>query len=152
MIRQEDGAPPATILIRLMVGGIFFAEGLQKFLYAEEVGAGRFAKIGLPAPEILAVLVGSIEMACGFLVLLGLFTRVAVVPLFGVIAVAFVTTKVPIFLGREFLGFSLKQLPYYGFFGMFHEARTDLSMICGLLFLSLVGAGSISFDAQRERR
>jgi putative oxidoreductase len=145
-------APPATLLIRLMVGGIFFSEGLQKFLYADEVGAGRFLKIGLPSPEILAPFVGSVEMACGLCILFGLLTRLAVMPLLGVIIVAFLTTKVPVLLGHEVLGFSLKPLPRYGFLSMLHEARTDLSMICGLLFIVLVGPGPLSLDALRTGR
>lgn len=145
-------AMPATILIRLMVGGIFLSEGVQKFLYADEVGAGRFLKIGLPSPEILAPFVGSVEMACGLCILFGLLTRLAVIPLLGVIIVAFLTTKVPVLLGHEVLGFSLKPLPRYGFLSMLHEARTDLSMICGLLFIVLVGPGPLSLDALRTGR
>lgn len=131
-----------------MVGGIFLSEGLQKFLFADEVGVGRFAKIGLPAPELLAPFVGCVEMVCGVCVLLGLLTRVAAIPLLGVIAVAFLTTKVPILLGHEFLSFSLKSLPRYGLLSMLHEARTDLSMICGLLFIASVGPGPLSLDAR----
>lgn len=137
------GAPqiplPGTILIRLMVGGIFLSEGLQKFLYADDVGAGRFAKIGLPLPELLAPFVGSVEVVCGGLVLAGFLTPLVILPLLGVISVAFLTTKVPILLGHEFMGFSLKALPRYGFLSMLHEARTDLCMICGLLFLLSAG-------------
>jgi uncharacterized membrane protein YphA (DoxX/SURF4 family) len=50
------------------------------------------------------------------------------------------------------LGFSLKPLPRYGFLSMLHEARTDLSMICGLLFIVLVGPGPLSLDALRTGR
>lgn len=118
--------PAATILIRIMVGSVFLAEGIQKFLYPAEVGAGRFARIGLPQPELLAPFVGGIEIACGTLVLIGLFTRLAVLPLLGVMAVAFVTTKVPILLGHDLGPFQVRQLPYYGFWGFAHESRTDL--------------------------
>ncbi|MDZ4371896.1 MAG: DoxX family protein, partial [Phenylobacterium sp.] len=74
-------ATAATLLIRCMVGGVFLSEGIQKFLFAADVGAGRFAKIGIPSPEILAPMVGAFEIGCGVLVLLGLFTRLAVIPL-----------------------------------------------------------------------
>ena len=67
-------APAAVVLIRLMVGAVFLSEGIQKFLIPEQVGAGRFAKIGLPAPEFLAPFVGSFEIVCGALVLAGLLT------------------------------------------------------------------------------
>src|SRR5690242_7766741 len=44
-------APAAVILVRLIVGGVFLSEGIQKFLFPEALGVGRFAKIGIPAPE-----------------------------------------------------------------------------------------------------
>lgn len=144
-------APGATILIRVMVGAVFLAEGIQKFLYPAEVGAGRFATIGIPQPELLAPFVGSVEIVCGTLVLLGLFTRWAVLPLLGVMAVAFVSTKLPILLGQDFGPFQLRQLPYYGFWGFAHEARTDFAMVMGSLFLLLVGAGPVSIDDRRIR-
>jgi len=145
-------APTATILIRVMVGAVFLAEGIQKFLYPAEVGAGRFARIGIPQPELLAPFVGSVEIVCGTLVLLGLFTRWTVLPLLGVMAVAFVTTKLPILLGQDLGPFQLRQLPYYGFWGFAHETRTDFSMILGSLFLLLVGPGPLSMDERRIRR
>jgi putative oxidoreductase len=144
-------APTATILIRIMVGAVFLAEGIQKFLYPADVGAGRFAKIGIPQPELLAPFVGSVEIVCGILVLLGLFTRWAVVPLLGVMAVAFVITKLPILLGQDLRPFQLRQLSYYGFWGFAHETRTDFSMIMGSLFLLLVGPGPLSIDERRTR-
>lgn len=143
-------APAATILIRVLVGAVFVAEGMQKFLYTAEVGAGRFAKIGIPLAEWIAPFVGSVEVVCGMLVLLGLFTRWAVLPLLGVMAVAFVTTKLPILLGQDLGPFQLRQLPYYGFWGFAHESRTDFSMVMGSLFLLLAGPGPLSLDARRE--
>ena len=148
----RGAAPAATILIRLMVGGVFLAEGLQKFLYPAEVGAGRFARIGIPSPEAMGPVVGVVESVCGLLVLLGLFTRVAVVPLLGVMAVAFVTTKLPILLGSDLGPFRLRELSYYGFWGFAHESRTDFAMVMGSLFLLLAGPGRLSLDAWRARR
>lgn len=144
-------APGATLLIRLLVGGVFLAEGVQKLLYPAAVGAGRFARIGLPAPETLGPLVGAVEIACGALVLLGLLTRLAVLPLLGIMAVAFVTTKLPILLGRDLGPFRLRDLPYHGVWGFLHESRTDLAMVLGSLFLLLVGAGALSLDARLAR-
>ncbi len=132
-------APAATILIRIMVGAVFLSEGIQKFLFASEAGAGRFAKIGLPAPEILGPFVGGFEIACGTLVLLGLFTRPAAIPLLTIMIVAFFSTKLPILLNS-------------GFWKMAHEGRTDLSMFMGALFLLFVGAGSWSVDAWLSKR
>lgn len=145
-------APRATLLIRLMVGGVFLAEGLQKFLFPAEVGAGRFAEIGIPSPEMIGPLVGAVESVCGALVLLGLGTRAAVVPLLGVMAVAFVTTKVPILLGRDWGPFRVRELPYYGVWGLAHETRTDFAMVMGSLFLLVVGAGPRSLDARLAAR
>ena len=150
--RRAAYAPAATILIRLMVGSVFLAEGLQKFLYPSEVGAGRFARIGIPSPEVMGPFVGAVESVCGLLVLLGLFTRVTVVPLLGVMAVALVTTKLPILLGTDLGPFQVRQLPYYGFWGFAHESRTDFAMVVGSLFLLLVGPGRLSLDAWLHRR
>ncbi|MFW6157564.1 MAG: DoxX family protein, partial [Balneolaceae bacterium] len=69
-----------TLLIRLMVGAVFLSEGIQKYLFPEVRGAGRFESIGLPMPEFLAYFVGGFEIACGLLILLGLLTRLAVIP------------------------------------------------------------------------
>lgn len=145
-------APGSVLLIRLVVGGVFLAEGIQKFLYPAEVGAGRFAKIGIPNPELLGPFVGVVETVCGALILLGLLTRLAAVPLVIDMLVAIVSTKLPILLGHGFWGFGLRQLPYYGFWGMAHEARTDWAMLLGSLFLLIVGAGSLSIDRRLVSR
>jgi uncharacterized membrane protein YphA (DoxX/SURF4 family) len=141
--------PRATILIRLMVGGVFLAEGIQKFLYPAAVGAGRFAGIGIPQPDVVAPFVGGVEIVCGTLVLFGLFTRLAVLPLLGIMAVALITTKLPILLGHDLGPFQVRQLPYYGLWGFAHESRTDLSMVLGSLFLLLAGPGPLSLDHRR---
>jgi len=132
-------APAPVVLVRIMVGVVFLSEGIQKFLFPAEVGAGRFAKIGLPAPETLAPFVASFEIACGLLVLLGLATRLAVLPLITIMLVAIASTKLPILLAS-------------GFWKMAHEARTDWSMLLGSIFLLLVGAGPWSIDAARRAR
>lgn len=128
-------APAATLLIRLMVGAVFASEGAQKFLFPGGVGAARFAKIGLPAPEFLAPFVGSFEIVCGVLVVLGLFTRLATIPLLTIITVAICSTKIPILLNS-------------GLWKMAHEARTDFAMLTGGLFLLLVGGGRWSLDGR----
>jgi putative oxidoreductase len=151
MAQRAGAAPAATILIRVMVGAVFLAEGIQKFLYPAEVGAGRFGRIGMPYAEWLGPFVGGVEIVCGSLVLLGLLTRVAVVPLLGVMVVAFVTTKLPILLGQDLGPFQVRELPYYGFWGFAHESRTDFSMVMGSLFLLIVGPGPLSLDSHRTR-
>jgi uncharacterized membrane protein YphA (DoxX/SURF4 family) len=139
-------APASVILIRLLVGAVFLAEGIQKFLFPAEVGAARFARIGIPAPDVMGPFVGVVEILCGSLLLLGLLTRLAAIPLIINMMVAIISTKIPILLGHGFWGFSLRQVPYYGFWGMAHEARTDFSMLLGSLFLMIVGGGAWSID------
>ncbi|MGO9588791.1 MAG: DoxX family protein [Candidatus Acidiferrales bacterium] len=146
---SETHAPSAVILIRLLVGLIFFEEGIQKFLFPAIQGAGRFARIGIPSPTAMAQFVGAVEIICGALIVLGLFTRLAVIPLLIDISVAIASTKIPILLGHGYWRFHLPQLSRYGPWAMFSEARTDFSMLLGLLFLLIVGAGSWSFDAPR---
>lgn len=131
-------APAALVLARLAVGAVFLCEGIQKFLFPAVQGVGRFARIGLPAPEVLAPLVGSFEIVCGLLVSIGLLTRLAAVPLITIMLVAISTTKVPILLGR-------------GFWAMAHEARTDWSMLLCSTLLLVVGAGAWSLDALLTR-
>ncbi|WP_395807962.1 DoxX family protein [Archangium minus] len=135
----HSDAPPATLLIRVMVGAVFLSEGIQKFLFPGELGVGRFTKIGLPAPEVLAPFVGVVEIVGGTLLLLGLMTRLAAVPLIINMLVAIASTKVPILLQR-------------GFWNMAHDSRTDFSMLLGSLFLLLVGAGPRSLDARLSAR
>lgn len=135
----ETNAPAAAIFIRIAVGAVFLSEGIQKFLFPAEIGAGRFAKIGLPSPEFLGPFVGAFEMVCGTLVLLGLVTRLAVLPLIVIMLVAISSTKIPIFMDK-------------GFWSMAHEARTDFAMLLGSVFLLIVGAGRLSIDSRLQRR
>jgi uncharacterized membrane protein YphA (DoxX/SURF4 family) len=148
----ETHAPAVAILIRLGVGGVFLSEAIQKFLFADENGVGRFAKIGIPSPEVSAPFVGVVEIVCGALILAGLLTRLAAIPLIIDMLVAILSTKIPILLAHGFWGFSLRNLPYYGLWGMAHEARTDLSMLLGSLFMLVAGAGRWSADAYLDRR
>ena len=131
--RKIRGAASATILIRLMVGWVFMSEGIQKFLFPDALGVGRFTKIGIPAPHFFAPFVGVVEIVCGGLLIFGLLTRLASIPLLIDILVAIATTKIPM-------------LSKVGFWGTMHEARTDFSMLLGLIFLLMAGSGSMSFD------
>jgi putative oxidoreductase len=144
----RTAAPASVVFIRGMVGGVFLTEGIQKFLYPDELGVGRFTKIGIPAPEVMAPFVGGVEIVGGALLIVGLLTRLAALPLLINISTAIVSTKIPMLLGHGFWGFSLAKLPRYGVLSMMHEARTDFSMLLGLLFLLIVGAGPWSVDAR----
>ena len=148
----RTSAPRSVILIRLIVGAVFLSEGIQKFLFPADLGVGRFVKIGVPAPEIIAPFVGVVEIVCGALIILGLLTRLAALLLFIDISVALLSTKIPILLGHGFWRFSLSKLPAYGFWSMAHEARVDYAMLLASIFLLIVGAGAWSIDARLFRR
>ncbi len=145
-------APAATLLIRLMAGAVFLSEGIQKFLEPATRGEGRFERIGLPASEVLGPFVGATEIVCGSLLLLGLLTRLAAIPLIMTMLVAIVTTKIPILLGHAYWGLQLRELSSYGFWSMAHESRTDFAMLLGATFLLIVGAGPLALDALLARR
>jgi len=130
-IMQTSAIP--TIILRIIVGFIFLSEGIQKFIRPEDVGAGRFAKIGFHNAPFWAHFTGSFEIGCSILILLGLLTRAAVIPLLFVMIVAFVTTKYPIFIDK-------------GFWAMAHEYRTDFAMTLLLVFLLIYGGGKHSLD------
>ncbi len=141
----------SVFLIRLLVGWVFLSEGIQKFLFSDALGVGRFTRIGIPAPQIMAPFVGVVEIVCGSLILGGLLVRLASVPLLVNIAVAILSTKIPMLLGRPVWLFSVPKPPY-GFWAMLHEARTDCSMLLALMFLLIVGAGGMSCDTVLARR
>ena len=122
-----------TLLIRLMVGAVFLSEGIQKFLFADKQGSGRFAKIGLPNPDFVGPFVGTFEILCGFLVLLGLLTRPASIPLIIIMFAAIATTKADV-LAKD------------GFWEMMHGSRTDWSMLLGSIFLLVKGGRRWSVD------
>jgi putative oxidoreductase len=128
-----------VFLIRLMVGSVFASEGIQKFLFPDALGVGRFIKIGIPAPQVMAPFVGGVEILFGGLIIIGLVTRLATIPLIINILVAIATTKIPMLLAD-------------GFWKMAHEARVDGSMLLGLVVLLLVGGGRWSVDEVRARR
>lgn len=127
------------LLVRILVGWVFFSEGIQKFLFPTSLGVGRFAKIGIPWPQYSAPFVGAVEIICGALIVLGLFTTLAVIPLLIDIAVAIATTKIPI-------------LSKQGIWTMLHEARVDFSMLLGLCALLLMGSEIFSLDWQRRSK
>ncbi len=126
---------PAVIFVRIAVGLIFLTQGLLKYL-DPNMGANRFAKIGFAHPGFTAHFVGTFEIACGLLVLIGAITRLAAIPLLIIICTAIASTKFPE-LGR----------PNQGIWFMVSDARTDFSMLMSLLFLLAAGAGSWSVDA-----
>ena len=128
----------SIILIRLMVGVVFLSEGIQKFLFPVDRGAGRFQKIGIPYPDFFGPFVGSFEIMCALLILFGFVTRLAAFPLFIIMLVAIASTKIDI-------------LQQDGIWEMLHASRIDWSMLLGSIFLLIMGGGKWSVDYQLSR-
>ncbi len=135
----NPAAPTSVLLVRALIGGVFVSEGVQKFVFPSTLGVGRFIKIGIPIPTVTAPFVGAVEMLCGLLLVVGLVTRLAVVPLIIDMLVAIATTKIPLLIKS-------------GFWEMAHEARTDYSMILGAVFLLFAGSGPVSADRWLNRK
>ncbi len=135
-IAPKPNSPASIVLVRLAVGLIFATQGILKFT-DPIMGVLRFTKIGFPNPGFTAHFVGSFEIICGVLILIGLFTRLAAIPLLVVISTAIATTKIPEL-----------SLAGQGFWFMVSDARTDFAMLCCLLFLLIVGPGMLSLDAK----
>ena len=132
-------ATKAILLIRILAGWVFLSEGIQKFVFPDSLGVGRFVTIGIPWPQVMAPFVAVVEIVCGTLLLIGFLTRLATVPLLIDIVVALYSTKIVTFAKN-------------GFWGTLHEARTDVSMLLGLIFLLLVGGGSLALDSRLASR
>lgn len=136
-------ASGAVVLIRLYIGLIFAGEGALKFLRPDTLGPGRFDKAGIPAGTFFAYLDGVVEIGCGLLILAGLLTRLATLPMIVDMLGALGITKVPLLWGHAAL--YPKEGGYWDFF---HEGRLEVAMLCGSVFLLVVGAGAYSFDAR----
>ena len=136
-------ADKSVILIRLFVGLIFVIEGVLKFLRPDMLGPGRFAKVDIPFAAATANLDGAFEIGCGLLILVGLLTRLAVLPMIVDMVGALLTTKVAILWGAA---------PLYkgerGLWDFLHESRLEWAMLLGSLYLLIVGAGAWSADAR----
>ncbi|BBW99878.1 DoxX family protein [Mycolicibacterium moriokaense] len=139
-------ASGAVVLIRVYVGLIFVGEGLLKFVRPDALGSGRFVKAGIPMGAFLADFDGVLEIVCGLLILVGLFTRLATLPMIGDMVGALGITKLPLLWDHA---------PLYpsegGIWDFFHEGRLELAMLCGCLYLLIVGAGPHSVDARVNR-
>ncbi len=123
---------PGYMLIRLILGYVFLVAGLQKFVFPDEMGPGRFIEMGFPAPEFTAYFVGFFETLGGLLILIGLASRLAAIPLAITMVVAIITTKIP-------------QLAD-GFWTFAHAARLDISMLLTSIFVIYNGSGRNSVD------
>ena len=145
-----DNAPTATVLLRLMAGGVFLWEGLLKFVFANQ-GVGRFTKLGIPAPALMANFVGGLEIVGGMLLIAGLLTRVIAVPFIIEMLVAMVSTKISMYLGTSPLPLPPVP-PQIGMWAVLHEIRSEYAQIMVVIFLLSVGPGRWSLDALVARR
>jgi len=145
-----DNAPTATVLLRLMAGGVFLWEGILKFVFANQ-GVGRFTKLGFPAPALTANFVGGLEIVGGLLLIAGLLTRVIAVPFIIEMIVAMVSTKVSMYLGTSPLPLPPVP-PQIGLWAVLHEIRSEYAQLMVVMFLLLAGPGRWSLDALLARR
>jgi len=139
-----DG-PRSVILLRLMAGGVFFWEGVLKFVYVNQ-GVGRFTKLGMPFPVFTADFVGCLEIVGGLLLMWGLLTRVIAIPFVIEMIVAMLSTKISLYLGTSPLPLPPAP-PKIGVWAVLHEIRSDYAQIMVSLFLLINGPGKWSIDA-----
>jgi putative oxidoreductase len=147
----------------------------SKLIFPAILAADRFAHIGIPYPDLTGQFVGVVETVCGaVIIIVGLITRLAAIPLIIVVMVAIVSTKIPILLGDDFWisavlcaaawilrtepeslaqwssAMRVPKLEHYGW-SMAHEARADFNMLLGTIYPLIVGAGAWSLDAMLVR-
>jgi putative oxidoreductase len=127
-----DWAPP--LLARLVIGAIFVPTGWGKLHNLPDVVA-FFRELGIPYAELQAPFVSSIELVCGALVLVGLTTRLAALPLIGTMVVAIVTAVWPALdTARELFG------------------KEELHYLVLLAWLAVSGPGALALDALLVRQ
>jgi putative oxidoreductase len=147
--------PPVTgssniLIIRLLAGGVFFWEGILKFVYVNQ-GVGRFTKLGFPFPVTTAHFVASAEIVGGLLLLVGLLTRATALYFIIQMIVAVLSTKIGLYYGTSPLP-QPPALPKIGFWAVLHEIRSDYAQILTCLFLLLEGPRSLDFMLSARRR
>jgi putative oxidoreductase len=151
MLNPPLTAPRVTTLIRVMVGAVFVAEAVMKFVFPDTLGPGRFEKLGLPAPDLMSPFDAVFEAGCGILLMLGLLTRLAAVPMIVDMIVAIVSTKVGLYFGTTLLPLPPVP-PQTGFWAVLHEVRSEYAQILGTIYLLIAGPGRQSLDAWLARR
>ncbi|HXM46133.1 MAG TPA: DoxX family protein [Bryobacteraceae bacterium] len=142
--------PTSTLLLRLMAGGVFFWEGILKFVYANQ-GVGRFTKLGMPFPHMTANFVACLEIAGGLLLLSGLMTRLIAIPFIIEMIVAILSTKISLYLGTSPLPLPPSP-PRVGIWAVLHEGRSDYAQLLTTAFLMVNGPGKWSLDALLLRK
>jgi putative oxidoreductase len=150
LMNPPTNGPKSILLLRLMAGGVFFWEGLLKFVYVNQ-GVGRFTKLGIPFPHFTATFIGCLEIVGGLLLLSGLLTRLIAVPFIGEMIVAILSTKISLYLGTSPLPLPPAP-PQVGFWAVLHEIRSDYAQILTAIFLLINGPGRWSLDAVLLRK
>ncbi len=150
VLNPPDSAPKATVLIRLMAGGVFLWEGVLKFVYTNQ-GVGRFTKIGIPAPHFTAAFVGVLEIVGGILLITGFLTRLISIPFVIEMLVAMASTKIALYLGTSPLPLPPSP-PQVGIWAVLHEIRSEYAQLMSALFLGVAGPGPWSVDAMLARK
>ena len=150
LLDPPDDAPAATILLRLMAGGVFLWEGVLKFVYANQ-GVGRFTKLGFPFPQATADFDGVLEIVGGILLITGFLTRLISIPFIIEMLVAMLSTKIPLYLGTSPLPLPPVP-PQVGFWAVLHEIRSEYAQLMTTTFLLIAGPGRWSLDALLARK
>lgn len=150
LMNPPTDGPKSTLLLRLMAGGVFFWEGILKFVYVNQ-GVGRFTKLGIPFPHFTAAFVGYLEIVGGMLLLTGVLTRLIAIPFVVEMIVAILSTKISLYLGTSPLPLPPAP-PQVGFWAVLHETRSDYAQILTAIFLLINGPGKWSLDAVLLRK
>lgn len=149
LVNPPTNGPRSVLLLRLMAGGVFFWEGILKFVYTNQ-GVGRFSKLGIPFPHETATFVACLEILGGLLFISGLGTRLIAIPFVIEMIVAILTTKISLYLGTSPLPMP-PALPKVGIWAVLHEIRADYAQILTTTFLLVNGPGKWSLDAVLKR-
>jgi putative oxidoreductase len=150
LLNPPTDGPKSILYLRLMAGGVFFWEGLLKFVYTNQ-GVGRFTKLGIPFPQFTATFIGGLEIVGGLLLISGLLTRLIAIPFVIEMIVAILTTKISLYLGTSPLPLPPAP-PKFGLWAVLHEIRADYAQILTTFFLLINGPGKWSLDAVLLRR
>jgi uncharacterized membrane protein YphA (DoxX/SURF4 family) len=150
LLNPPADGPRSILALRLMAGGVFFWEGILKFVYTNQ-GVGRFTKLGIPFPHFTTNFIGGLEILGGLLFLSGLATRLIAVPFILEMIVAILATKISIFLGTSPLPLPAAP-PKIGPWAVLHEIRSEYAQILTSIFLLINGPGKWSLDALFMRR
>lgn len=131
----DTGDDSKIIFARIITGLIFISEGIQKYIIVTMLGPAYFAEIGFGRPMFWSYFTGTFEILCGILILIGLLTRLASIPLLIIMATAFFKTKLPILFSDGFMTFA-------------HEYRIDFALTLLLTMIFIFGAGKWSADSK----